>query len=230
MSMPGGWLTEGRRSYAAMTVGVVAGVCAVLVVRTRGEDLAGNVEVLVLLMLSGYLLTYVVGTFAVFAATPAERYLRWAEESRPGGWHQHYVLGSHPGPGTAQGVSVISLVFGVFWYPRALAEGILPPVIGGVLVSVMVVGAWVTVVLTYSLAYLMQDARSGYRELGFPGAATRRSWTDYLYFSAGVSTTFAASDVQVLSPRMRRTVTGHSILAFAFNTVILAAVVSLLLR
>lgn len=228
--MPGGWLAEGRRSYAAMTVGVVAGVCAVLVLRAQGEDLAGNVEVLLLLMLSGYLLTYVIGTFVVFARTPADSYLRWAERSQPGGWYRHYVLGSDPGPGTAQGVSVIALVLGVFWYPRALTEGILPPVVGGLLVSAMVVGAWATVVLTYSLAYLMQDARSGYRELAFPGEATRRSWTDYLYFSAGVSTTFAASDVQVLSPRMRRTVTGHSILAFAFNTVILAAVVSLLLR
>ena len=228
--MPGGWLAEGRRSYAAMTVGVVAGIGTVLALRTQGEELAENVEVLVLLMLAGYLLTYLIMTFLVFARPPAARYLAWAQQSRRGNWYQHYVLASHPGPGTAQGVSVIALALGVFWYPRAVAEGILPTVLGGLLVAVMVVGAWSTVVLTYSVAYLMKDARSGYQELAFPGAAERRSWTDYLYFSAAISTSFAPSDVQVLTPRMRRAVTGHSILAFGFNTVILAAVVSLLLR
>ncbi|USQ79302.1 DUF1345 domain-containing protein [Ornithinimicrobium faecis] len=228
--MPGGWLQEGRRSYVAMAAGVAVGVGAVLVLRSRGEAPGENLEMLLLLVLASYLVTYVLGTFLAFARTAPSRYLTWAKASRPGTWVDHYILGTHPGPGTAQGVSIIALALGVFWYPRALAEGLLPPVVGGLLVAVMVVGAWATVVLTYSVAYLMKDARSGHRELEFPGEAERRSWTDYLYFSAGVSTTFAASDVQILSPRMRRTVTGHSILAFGFNTVILAAVVSLLLR
>jgi len=228
--MPGGWLSEGRRSYVAMAVGTVVAVVAGVVLDAHGERLAEHLEVLFLLLLAGYLLTYVLGTALVFALTPADRYLPWAEASRRGSWYDHYVLASHPGPGTAQGVSIIALVLGVFWYPRALAEGVLPGTVAGPLVVVLVVGAWSTVVLSYSVAYLMQDARSGYAELGFPGEAERRSWTDYLYFSAGVSTTFASSDVQVLSPRMRRTLTGHSILAFGFNTVILAAVVSLLLR
>lgn len=228
--MPGGWLSEGRRSYVSLTAGIVAAVAGGLVLASRGAEPGQNLEMLVLLMLATYLLTYVLCTVLAFALTPAGRYLTWARQSRSGGWYEHYVLASHPGPGTAQGVSVIALVLGVFWYPRALSEGLLPPVVGGLLVAVMVVGAWATVVLTYSVAYLMKDARSDYRELAFPGEAERRSWTDYLYFSAGVSTSFAPTDVQVRSPRMRRTVTGHSVLAFGFNTVILAAVVSLLLR
>lgn len=228
--MPGGWLSEGRRSYVSLTAGIVAGVAGGLVVGVRGGDPDQNLEMLVLLMLASYLLTYVGCTVLAFARTPASRYLAWAQQSRRGGWYEHYVLASHPGPGTAQGVSVIALALGVFWYPRALSEGLLPTAVGGLLVAVMVVGAWTTVVLTYSVAYLMKDARSGYRELAFPGEAQRRSWTDYLYFSAAVSTSFTSTDVQVRSPRMRRTVTGHSVLAFGFNTVILAAVVSLLLR
>lgn len=164
------------------------------------------------MVLSAYLATYVLGTVLAFARTPASRYLRWAEESRRGTWYDHYVIGSHPGPGTAQRVSVISLVLAVFWYPRALSEGLLPPVVGGLRVALMVVGAWSTVVLTYSVAHLLADARSGYAELGFPGEGARRSWTDYLYLSASISTSFAPSDVQTLSPRMRRTMTGHSVL------------------
>lgn len=228
--MSGGWLSEGRRAYVGMGAGLAVGLVGVLVLRANGEAPGDNVAVLLLLVLASYLLTYVVGTFLAFAGTAPERYLAWAEKSRRGSWYDHYILGTHPGPGMAQGVSAIALLLGVFWYPRALSEGLLPPLLGGALVALMVVGAWAAVVLTYSVAYLMKDARSDYRELEFPGGAERRSWTDYLYFSAGISTTFAASDVQILTPRMRRTVTGHSILAFGFNTVILAAVVSLLLR
>lgn len=230
MSRPGGWLPETRRSYVALVVGLVMGAVAAAVLGSRGEAPGEHPEVLTLVVLVSYLLTYVLSTLLTFATTPSERYLPWAEASLPGNWLKHYVLGTHPGPGTSQGVSVIALVLGVFWYPRALTEGLLPTEVGVVLVGVMVVGAWSTIVLTYSIAYLMADARSGYRELAFPGREGRGPWTDYLYFSAGVSTTFATSDVQVLGPRMRRTVTGHSVVAFGFNTVILAAVVSLLLR
>lgn len=229
MSMPGGWLSEARRSYVAMAVGVLAGAVLLVVLRARGEQVGEHVELLVLAGLAGYLLTYVVATFLAFARTSSERYLSWAGSSRRGTWYDHYVLGTHPGPGTAQGVSMVALIFGVFWYPRAQTEGYLPQVLGVLLIALVVAGAWATVVLTYSVAYLMRDARSGYRELSFPGEADHRSWTDYLYFSAATST-FAGSDAQVLSKRMRRTVTGHSVLAFGFNTVILAAVVSLLLR
>lgn len=228
--MPGGWLQEGRRSYASMAVGLIVGVTGALVLQARGEDLGEQLPVVFLLLLASYLVTYVLLTALVFARTPAEHYLKWAQGSRSGNWYDHYIVATHPGPGTAQGVSVIALLLGVFWYPRALSEGVLPPQVAGPIVAVLVVGAWFTVVLTYSVAYLMQDARSGHRELSFPGESERRSWTDYLYLSAGISTSFAATDVSVLTPRMRRTVTGHSILAFGFNTVVLAAVVSLLLR
>lgn len=228
--MPGGWLQEGRRSYTSMAVGVIVGIGGALVLVGRGEDLGTQLPAVFLLLLASYLLTYVLLTALVFARTPADRYLKWAKQSRSGSWHDHFIMATHPGPGTAQGVSVIALLLGVFWYPRALSEGLLPSQVAGPLVALLVVGAWSTVVLTYSVAYLMQDARSGHRELSFPGEAERRSWTDYLYFSAGISTTFASTDVSVLTPRMRRTVTGHSILAFGFNTVVLAAVVSLLLR
>ena len=43
-----------------------------------------------------------------------------------------------------------------------------------------------------------------------------------------MSTTFSASDVSVVTLKMRRIVIGHSLLAFAFNAVIVAIVVSAL--
>lgn len=52
---------------------------------------------------------------------------------------------------------------------------------------------------------------------------------DYLYFSLGVSTSFATSDVTVRTSSLRRTVAGHGVIAFVFNTVILAVAIGALL-
>ena len=61
------------------------------------------------------------------------------------------------------------------------------------------------------------------------GAGTRR-WSDgdYVYFAVSVGTTPGTTDVQVDSRHMRRVVTAHALIAFAFNTVILALVLSAL--
>lgn len=82
---------------------------------------------------------------------------------------------------------------------------------------------------TRAVAYLLADVREGGTALGFPGeVGERRTFTDYPYFSLAVSSTFGPTDVQVRSTRTRRLVAGHGVTAFAFNTVILGAVVSML--
>jgi uncharacterized membrane protein len=51
---------------------------------------------------------------------------------------------------------------------------------------------------------------------------------DFAYFSFTVGTSFAASDVKVISGRSRRVVLGHTILSFAYNTVLIAIVINVL--
>lgn len=223
------WLSEGRRGYAAISLGLLLCLPGQIYVQSRTEAPFARFSEQLLLFIVAYLAFYIAITGLVLWRVPAERYLRWAERSQAGTWVEHYLMGTHPGPGTAQAVSSFALLIGVFWYPSAQADSALPGWATGALVASAVAAAWLTVAMTYSVAYLMQDARSGYRELEFPGDGPRR-WTDYFYFSVGISTTFATPDVSVRTPRMRRTVTGHSVLAFGFNTVILAAVVSVLLR
>jgi uncharacterized membrane protein len=53
-----------------------------------------------------------------------------------------------------------------------------------------------------------------------PGAA------DFLYYSFVIGMTAQVSDVQVTSSRIRRTTLGHSIVAFFFNTVLIAMAVN----
>jgi uncharacterized membrane protein len=61
--------------------------------------------------------------------------------------------------------------------------------------------------------------------LAFPGTKTPDLW-DFLYFSFVIGMTAQVSDVQVRGREMRRAVTGHGIVSFFFNTVLIALVVN----
>lgn len=61
--------------------------------------------------------------------------------------------------------------------------------------------------------------------LGFPKTDEPSSW-DFLYHSFVVGMTAQVSDVQVLTPKMRRLVLIHGIAAFFYNTVLLAFAVN----
>src|SRR5438309_1419820 len=63
--------------------------------------------------------------------------------------------------------------------------------------------------------------------LAFPGEANPDYW-DFLYFSFVVGMTCQVSDVEVTGRVMRRLTLGHGIIAFLFNTVILALSINLL--
>jgi uncharacterized membrane protein len=60
----------------------------------------------------------------------------------------------------------------------------------------------------------------------FPGTE-RPSDTDFAYFSFCIGTSFAVSDPQVTETRVRREIIGHSIISFAYNSVIVGMVINL---
>ena len=51
---------------------------------------------------------------------------------------------------------------------------------------------------------------------------------DFAYFAFGIGMTFQIPDVNVTTRQMRRVVLFHQLLAFAYNTAILALIVNLL--
>lgn len=63
--------------------------------------------------------------------------------------------------------------------------------------------------------------------LAFPGEDSPDYW-DFLYFSLVIGMTCQVSDVQVTSRRMRRLALAHGLIAFLFNTVVLALCINLL--
>ncbi len=91
----------------------------------------------------------------------------------------------------------------------------------------VVTGSFALIVVSFALHYARRDATVG--GLAFPGGTAPR-FADYLYFSVQVSTTFGGSDVDVTTTRMRTAVTLHSVIAFTYNTVMVALLVSVLLN
>ena len=63
------------------------------------------------------------------------------------------------------------------------------------------------------------------RGLEFPGE-TEPTYMDFAYFSFVIGMTFQVSDVQITSRDIRQLVLLHSMLSFAFNTVILALAIN----
>jgi uncharacterized membrane protein len=61
----------------------------------------------------------------------------------------------------------------------------------------------------------------------FPGT-TDPDYSDFAYFSFVIGMTCQVSDVQVADQKLRRFVLLHGLLAFAFNTVVLALTISVI--
>ena len=80
--------------------------------------------------------------------------------------------------------------------------------------------SWILLHWGFAQAYLRRYRRSAEPVLAFP-ATQRPRLSDFVYFAFTVGTTFAASDVKVLSQRLRWTVVQHSVLSFFYNGAII---------
>lgn len=87
--------------------------------------------------------------------------------------------------------------------------------------------SWINLLITYSIHYARLHATTD-AGLAWPGRRDR-TLTDYLYLATAVQTTFGTTDVTVTTTPMRRAISGHGLLSFLFNTVILVLALSLLL-
>ena len=64
------------------------------------------------------------------------------------------------------------------------------------------------------------------RGLIFPGESEADYW-DFLHFSLIIGVASQTADIQISSRKLRRIATVHSLIAFVFNTVILALAVNM---
>jgi len=97
-----------------------------------------------------------------------------------------------------------------------------------------IVGSWLLLPLEFALAYASRyygnaKAVSG---LCFPGDEDAKpkqepDYIDFLYFAFTIAATSQTSDIAVTTRSMRRLVLVHSVLSFAFNTVLLALTINI---
>jgi uncharacterized membrane protein len=89
----------------------------------------------------------------------------------------------------------------------------------------VVITSWLTTMLSYAVHYARVTATVG--GLTFPGDDGLVFW-DCVYLATQVQTTFSSSDVEVGTTVTRKIVTGHTLVAFGFNTVIIALLIAVL--
>lgn len=102
-----------------------------------------------------------------------------------------------------------------------------------VLAFVTVVASWLMVQMIFTLHYAHEyygvDADDGGRDQGgieFPGQEAPDYW-DFLYFAIVIGVACATADADFTSKGLRRLGTVHSLVAFAFNTIIVALTINL---
>lgn len=103
-------------------------------------------------------------------------------------------------------------------------------IVAAVLNALGAVAAWAVLHTSYALYY----ASSYYRFEEAPGGlkfpdSQNPNQLDFAYFAFTIGTSFAVSDVEVTNSTMRRSVLGHQIISFFYNTVILAMAINLII-
>lgn len=92
-----------------------------------------------------------------------------------------------------------------------------------------VIGTWLLTNASFTLRYAhlyFRDDGTGEGGLQFPGDEAPDAW-DFAYFAFTIGMCFQVSDVVITSKAIRRAALGHSLLSFAFNTIILGMALNL---
>ncbi|MEU8460371.1 DUF1345 domain-containing protein [Streptomyces sp. NPDC029003] len=178
------------------------------------------------LMLLAHLLPYLLITVIAFSTASSERVRTWAARETRGTTLQRYVFGTAPGPGVSLFIAAAALVVSVVWRPGHIGSSFEPVARAAVALTLVAV-AWICVAVSFAVTFQADNLVEGERALEIPGEEPP-IWSDYVYFAFSVMTTFGTTDITVMSREMRRTVTVNACIAFVFNTVTVASLVSAL--
>jgi uncharacterized membrane protein len=117
----------------------------------------------------------------------------------------------------------------------ALAAGMIKVLHIG-LAAATIVSAWFFIHLTYALHYARECFDEYFAEPGRPAAergglafpgTEHPDYYDFLYFSYVIGVACQTADVNISSPAMRRVVLVHCVLAFFFNSAVLALTINI---
>jgi uncharacterized membrane protein len=181
-------------------------------------------------------LTYLTLTWFLILRSSPRQTRQWAraQRSAKGGWLPSMAMALFQ-VGRTGGLHFIVIVSQVGL--GAAVVLLLPQVRDGSLANASlialnalgVVAAWAVLNTAYTLYYAHMYYRDEKNPSGleFPGGK-EPGMLDFAYFSFTVGTSFAASDVKVTGRTGRGVVLVHTILSFAYSTVLIAAVINVI--
>lgn len=229
VASPSHWCLDGHRAGVSLVVSIVVPVVVGMILRSAAPSIGSGLATTVALSLLGwniFVAVYVVLTALTFSKRSSEEF-RARIIARSAGRSKLSAKLNPAGDGPTFAIEAALVAFAVVLVlPNINAiridDWLLVPLTLTILTS-----CWCLAVYSYALHYAQHDLEeSGF---DFPGKRTK-AFADYLYFSLAVATTLGATDVNVTTPAMRRIVNLHVVLTFLYNTVIVALLVSLLLR
>jgi uncharacterized membrane protein len=202
------------RLFAGLGAGIVAWpLLPDMLSRTTRGIMAWDIGVLVFLVLAAHL----------FATEPAARVPFNAAEQQEGEWTIFWMT---------LGVVIVSFVAVTSEFAAVKSARPDTRWIGVTLVAATLLLSWLMTHITFAYRYAHEyyardeggpDIDGG---LQFPGEKDPDYW-DFVYFALVLGMTFQVSDVQITSRKLRRVATLHGLIAFLFNTVIVAFTVNL---
>lgn len=214
---------EDHRRLMASLLPVLPAFGIYLVVNTPGDRLADSV-IYVLAYWTLWCTCQSAATYLVFGRCDPATFGERIDSSRPSrraAWR--VLLGLDEGAvslATQLSIVMVAVTLFVFLTPSLRSNTAVV-----VLAACSVVSSWVLTAFSYAIDYARVDQLN--QGLQFPGDEPV-GFSDYLYFAVCVNATFATSDVSVISRGMRRLTTTHTLVAFGFNTVIFALLITLM--
>jgi len=226
--------TQGRTprlasDFQRLLFSVAIGAPATAVAEGLYLAISGNGLSAVAVVVAAYIfsaassLAYFITTFAIFQNADTETLARWVAATAPTG-RLSRLQAEFAGTGPTisvqwSGLAIVSVVV------LALSPDLLRQPLVIALSAAVVTTSWLVTIASYAVHYARVTATVG--GLTFPGDGGVVFW-DCVYLATQVQTTFSSSDVVVETTLARRIVSGHTLVAFAFNTVIIALLIAVL--
>jgi uncharacterized membrane protein len=212
------WLWRAVRARPHLGLGVVAGVAALVLLPATVAPLTATI-----LSWDFGCLVFLLVSAVAFSREHGGRMAADAERQQEGEWTIFWLTVGAVAASFAVIIEEFSAIKHVHGGPPALRVALL--VVTLLLSWLMTHTAFA---LRYAHEYYAVSGRDGEVDGGleFPGEKTPDYW-DFLYFALVLGMTFQVSDVQITARKLRRLATVHGLLAFLFNTVILALSVNI---
>jgi uncharacterized membrane protein len=90
-----------------------------------------------------------------------------------------------------------------------------------------VASSWAVLTFSFAVYYARKDIEEPGLEFG---GSDEPAFSDYIYLAIGCSTTFGTTDTIITSRSMRRAISIHSLIAFVLNTVVVAVLLSIVVK